>query len=87
MNEIKKEEDYMGMISWSKLSGGARPMFGTEIETANPIRLTISHAEEIRDLSRYWFHPKKKIVEIEMTPIQWAEFLTSGNTSGIPYKW
>lgn len=84
MNESKKEEDYMGMISWSKLSGGARPMFGTEIETANPIRLTISHAEEIRDLSRYWFHPRKKIVEIEMTPIQWAEFLTSGGMSGIP---
>lgn len=84
MNESKKEEDYMGMISWSKLSGGARPMFGTEIETANPIRLTISHAEEVRDLSRYWFYPKKKIVEIEMSPIQWAEFLTSGNTSGVP---
>ena len=84
MFENSKSEDYMGMISWSKSSGGARPMFGTEIETANPIRLTISHAEEIRDLSRYWFHPKKNIVEIEMTPIQWAEFLTSGNTSGIP---
>ena len=84
MNESKKEEDYMGMVSWSKLSGGARPLFGTEIETANPIRLTISHVEEIRDLSRYWFYPKKKIVEIEMSPIQWAEFLTSGNTSGVP---
>lgn len=83
-NEKVRNEDYMGMVSWSKLSGGARPMFGTEIETANPIRLTISHAEEIRDLSRYWFHPRKKIVEIEMTPIQWAEFLTSGGTSGIP---
>ena len=84
MFEKTKSEDYMGMVSWSKLSGGARPMFGTEIETANPIRLTISHAEEVRDLSRYWFHPKKKIVEIEMSPIQWAEFLTSGNTSGVP---
>jgi F0F1-type ATP synthase membrane subunit b/b' len=84
MFEKTKSEDYMGMVSWSKLSGGARPMFGTEIETANPIRLTISHAEEVRDLSRYWFHPKKKIVEIEMSPIQWAEFLTSSNTSGIP---
>lgn len=84
MFENVKSEDYMGMISWSKTSGSARALFGTEIETANPIKLEISHAEEDRDLSRNWYFPKKKIVEIEMSPIQWAEFLTSGNTSGVP---
>ena len=35
MFEKTKNEDYMGMVSWSRLSGGARPMFGTEIKTAN----------------------------------------------------
>ena len=37
MFEKTREEDYMGMVSWSRLSGGARPMFGTEIKTANPM--------------------------------------------------
>ena len=84
MFEKTKEEDYMGMVSWSRLSGGARPMFGTEIKTSNPIRLEICHAKECRDLSKNWYFPRKQIVEIEFSPIQWAEFLTSGNTSGVP---
>lgn len=85
MFENTKTEDYMGMVSWVKsLNGTARPLFGTEIKTANPITLRISHAEECRELSRYWYHPTKEIVEIEMSPVQWAEFLTSGNTSGVP---
>lgn len=84
MFEKTREEDYMGMVSWSRLSGGARPMFGTEIKTSNPIRLEICHAEECRDLSKNWYFPRKRIVEIELSPIQWAEFLTSGNTSGVP---
>ena len=84
MFEKTREEDYMGMISWSKMSGGARPMFGTEIKTSNPIRLEICHAEECRDLSKNWYFPRKQIVEIELSPIQWAEFLTSGNTNGVP---
>lgn len=84
MFEKTRNEDYMGMISWSRMSGSARPMFGTEIKTANPIKLEISHAEECRDLSKNWYFPRKQIVEIELSPIQWAEFLTSGNTSGVP---
>lgn len=84
MFENTKSKDYMGMLSWSRTSGSARPLFGTEIEISNPIRLEICHAEECRDLSRNWYHPKKQIIEIELSPIQWAEFLTSGNTSGVP---
>lgn len=84
MMENKKSENYMGMINWCRTSGSARPLFGTEIETAHPIKLEICHAEEIRELSRNWFSPRGQIVEVEMSPIQWAEFLTSGNTSGVP---
>ena len=84
-NEKTRNEDYMGMISWSKsYNASPRNLFGTEIKTDNPITLRISKAEETRDLSRNWYHSLGQIVEIEMSPIQWAEFLTSGNTSGVP---
>lgn len=79
-----KSEDYMGMISWSRTSGSPTPLFGTEIKTANPIKLEVCHAEECRELSRNWQFARKQIVEVEMSPVQWAEFLTSGNTSGVP---
>lgn len=84
-DEKTRNEDYMGMISWSKsYNASPRNLFGTEIKTDNPITLRISKAEETRNLSRNWYHSLGQIVEIEMSPIQWAEFLTSGNTSGTP---
>ena len=90
MFENEKSEDYMGMISWSRIScGSARPHFGTEVKTSHPIRLEISTAKENRELSRNWYFKDKRIIEVEMSPIQWAEFLTSGNTTGVPctLKW
>jgi len=79
------ERNYMGIMSWSRTScNPAKTMFGTEVKTNNPVSLTISTAEEERSLSSNSYYGKKKIIEVEMTPIQWAEFLTSGNTSGVP---
>ena len=84
-DEKTKTEDYMGMVSWARsCNASSRNLFGTEIKTNNPITLRINKAEEIRDLSRNWYHSLEQIVEIEMSPVQWAEFLTSGNTSGVP---
>ena len=84
MNDDYTSKDYMGMVSWSRGFGSSRPMFGTEIRVSNPVTLTVSHAEQKRDLSRDYYFPRKQIVEVEMSPVQWAEFLTSGNTSGVP---
>lgn len=90
MFENEKKEDYMGMISWSRIScTSARAHFGTEVKTSNPISLKICTAKENRELSHNWYLSDKRIIEVEMSPIQWAEFLTSGNTSGVPctLKW
>ena len=61
-----------------------QPMFGTEIKTSNPVKIVISNAAEEREINRNWIFTKERIVELEMSPIQWAEFLTSGNTEGVP---
>lgn len=85
MFENKKQEDYMGKISWSRvMCSHPQPMFGTEIKTSNPVKIEITNASEERGLNRNWFFTEERIVELEMTPIQWAEFLTSGNTEGVP---
>jgi len=83
MFENEKEEDYMGMVAWHKNMGTPRTLFGTEIKS-NPITLTIKRAVECREYSSNWYYDKEQLIEIEMSPIQWAEFLTSGNTSGVP---
>ena len=78
MNDDYKSKDYMGMISWSRGFGSFRPMFGTEIRVSNPVTLSISHAEEKRDLSKNWYSPKGQIVQIEMSPVQWQNSLLLG---------
>ena len=85
MSEETKSKDYMGMISWHRTScGSPQDLFGTEVKTDHPITVRICHAEETRDLCRDWFFPRKEIIEVDLSPIQWAELLTSGNTNGVP---
>ena len=85
MSEETKSKDYMGMISWHRTScGSPQNLFGTEVKTDHPITVRISHAEETRDLCKDWFFPRKEIIEVDLSPIQWAELLTGGNTSGVP---
>lgn len=86
MEETVEKKDYMGTISWSKASCGApQSFFGTEIKSMTPIRIDINEAEKVRDFSRYYYYPRRKIISIELTPVQWAEFLTSPNQySGVP---
>jgi len=80
-----KEKNYMGLISWSKsYCNKPQEMFGTEVKTCNPITLCIDTADEDRTLSHNYYHERSNIVKIEMTPVQWAEFLTSGNSQGVP---
>lgn len=83
-NTIKK--DYMGMISWgNQTCNRTLPMFGSEIGTDRPVVLRISRASMTRELSQNYYNCESKpLIEIEMTPMQWAEFLTAGNTTGVP---
>lgn len=83
-NTEEKKENYMGKIGWYRTSGGMHSMYGTEIKTDHPISLVISESSESRDLSHTWYHTDKEILRIEMSPTQFAEFMTCGNTEGVP---
>lgn len=86
--EYKK--DYMGVITWGRMQSSAPvPMFGSEIKTDSPVYIRIANAcvydwgGTPTDHHVLGEHPA--IVEIEMTPVQWAEFLTSGHMGdGVP---
>jgi len=85
MAEVKEiQKDYMGKISWNRINcGGSVPMFGSDIKTNTPVCISIYEASEstlpeerCMDHAITTKHPP--IMQIEMTPVQWAEFLTSG---------
>lgn len=82
-----QREDYMGMIKYARITHGkAVPLFGTDVQCSAGVSLSIAQGEVQRNLSRDWYLGDcSPVIEVEMSPIQWAEFLTSGNCgTGVP---
>lgn len=86
MDEFKKEnhESY-GIAGFSRVSGGARSLFGSSIKHNDTIELSIKTAELQRGLSHDWYHGRNELIRIEMSRSQFAELITSMNCGdGIP---
>lgn len=69
------------------MCGAPQAMFGSEIKTSNPIHICIDAAKVIKhDACDETILPANRpYIDIEMTPVQWAEFLTSGACGeGVP---
>lgn len=80
-----------GLVGFSRATiGGTRqykhPLFGSNLEThSTVIMLQISSAAIKHDLKRDWIHPEEQIIEVELSPNQFAELLTTMNVgSGVP---
>jgi hypothetical protein len=89
MADKHERKDYMATISWSRLMCGApQPMFGSEIKTDSPIciRICKAYISDYSSATDYRVSSETPaMLEVELTPVQWAEFLTSGNMGdGVP---
>jgi hypothetical protein len=74
-----------GVISICRTSGGEQALFGSSVKHNNTIRIEISHAELCRNLNMDHIFDRQKIVEIEMSPTQFADMITGLNVgSGTP---
>lgn len=85
MYEEMPQKDYMGTISWSRSScSEPRTMFGSEIKTTSPVTVRIDRAHVVKLSERDYnvLSDNRPYIEVELTPVQWAEFLTSGNVCG-----
>lgn len=71
-----------GTIGFSRGQGGSRPLFGSSILHSERITLTVNHAELSRDLNRDAIFSRETIVEVEMSPTQFADAITSLNCGG-----
>ncbi len=86
MDGTRETHESYGLLQISRTScQPAQVVFGSSIKTGNPIRLRVHRAEKHRDLHREWYHDKETIVEIEMSPAQFAEAITTLNVGvGVP---
>lgn len=59
-------------------------LFDSDIKHGHTVRLTINRAVRKRDLNQDWIYGGKELIEVEMSEAQWASFVSSMNTSGVP---
>jgi hypothetical protein len=78
------EHPSFGTIEISRYQGTERPLFGSSIMHHNGISIRISHAELHRSLSRDWVFTRNAIVEVDLSPSQFADAITSLNSGSIP---
>ena len=59
-------------------------LFQSDLRHREYVRLEVHEATRKRDLKHDWVHPGKKIIEISMSLAQFASFVASGGTEGVP---
>jgi hypothetical protein len=90
MNEkiLQNRENHpsYGQLQITRVSSSNRvPLYGTSNQCRETIRITITKSELCRELNRNWNFATDPLIEIELSPAQFAEAITSLNVgSGVP---
>lgn len=82
-DSITTEHPSFGQISLSRVTGH-QDLYGVDFPQDHHLSLTISTSSHRRDLSNDWYFEKQLIIQIHMSETQWARFLCSPNTCGVP---
>lgn len=79
-----RHESY-GMVGLSRITGGRDNLFGSSVRHSNYIRLRIKSGEKERGLKHNWFRGNSTLIEIDISPTQFADMITAMNVSdGVP---
>jgi hypothetical protein len=74
-----------GMISVARWHGGQNRLFDSDIEHSDTIVVQVSTAYRDRSSGSHdYIHQGDEIVEVQMSMAQWASFVSSMNTTGVP---
>jgi hypothetical protein len=83
--ETTHSHESYGLLRFSRISGGHDNLFGSSIKHGEKISMEVTRATKRRNLNQYWYSPKEHLIEIMMSPSQFAEAITSMNHGcGIP---
>lgn len=85
LNGTKENHESFGKVGLSRVTGGKDNLFGSSVRHSNFIRLRIHTAEKERDLHTNWYFAKKCLMEIDLSPTQFADMITAMNVGdGVP---
>jgi hypothetical protein len=88
LGEFKEEHPSFGMIGFSRVTNslGRNLLFGSPLDRHHEtIVMRVMTAERGHHLGHDWFHGCKRLIEVEMSPMQFAQLLTTMNFGdGVP---
>lgn len=74
-----------GMISVHRIHATpGEVLFQSDLRHGEYIRVAVHEASRRRDLKHDWVHPGRMVCEVSMSLAQFASFVTSGGTEGVP---
>lgn len=74
-----------GLISVHRISASpGEVVFQSDLRHPEYVRIDVHEATRKRDLAHDWVHPGKVVCEVSMSMAQFASFVASGGTSGVP---
>lgn len=83
--EKQMTHETYGTLSVCRSQGGSHVLFGSSIKHNTYMTISLHSAHVSRELSNDFICPDKTLFEIEMSPSQWAEFVSSvGVGGGVP---
>ena len=68
-----------GLIQANRVSGRSDDLFATSIDHQHTVQIRISRASEHRSLNYNRYMDEEELIRVEMSPMQWAELITSMN--------
>jgi hypothetical protein len=77
--ETVETHESFGTICISRQSGGGLDLFGSSVKHHESITIRISRAERKRALHRDWIHSTTPLVEVVLSPVQFADAITHLN--------
>ena len=69
-------------ISRVSIGEGVMSLFDSPLRHHHAIKVFITHAAKVRNLSQDWVHAEEEIVEVYMSEVQFANFVTSAGIAG-----
>jgi hypothetical protein len=74
-----------GLVQFNRKSGGSGRLFGSSVENPTQVSLKISRGKRSTDYGKSWYFSSEDLIEVDLSPSQFSELLTSMNTGpGVP---
>ena len=81
--EIHKHPSY-GMLRIGRVCGHSGHLFGSNAEPNNYISMELHRGHMEREMSNDWYPADEMLFRVKMSPVQFAELLTTQNGAGVP---